>query len=241
MNLALVNLVKLQEVDAQIEKLKRIKEEGPQRVLEVEAELEAAETRVKESLAHEQEMSKRRRELEGQIEETEEKTRQNQTRQLQVKTNEEYRAILKENEYMHQVKSAQEDEVLDLMEKLENIRAENKKLKVWLEEQKKLLVQKKKNIEEWLAECVRDQESFSAKRPGLLGEIPKDFFRLYERLLENRNNRAVVPIMGGICQECHMKIPPQQFNELQSNEKLMTCPHCGRIIYWGDHEDFSAR
>ncbi|MDY6852442.1 MAG: C4-type zinc ribbon domain-containing protein, partial [Thermodesulfobacteriota bacterium] len=196
--------------------------------------------RVKESLAHEQEMNKRRRELESRLEEAEEKTRQNQTRQLQVKTNEEYRALLQENEYLRQTKSTQEDEVLDLMEKLEDIRAENKKLKVWLEDQKKVLAEKKKSIEEWLAQCVRDQESFNAKRPGLLGEIPKDFFRLYERLLKSRNNRAVVSIMGGICQECHMKIPPQQFNELQSNKKLMTCPHCGRIIYWGDHEDFSA-
>ena len=23
-------------------------------------------------------------------------------------------------------------------------------------------------------------------------------------------------------------------------EQSPTCPHCGRIIYWGDHEDFSA-
>jgi predicted nucleic acid-binding Zn-ribbon protein len=31
-----------------------------------------------------------------------------------------------------------------------------------------------------------------------------------------------------------MAIPPQRFNELIRGEKLMDCPSCRRIIYWGD-------
>ncbi|MBW2650784.1 MAG: hypothetical protein JRC66_07240 [Deltaproteobacteria bacterium] len=27
------------------------------------------------------------------------------------------------------------------------------------------------------------------------------------------------------------------YNELQRNERLMLCPHCGRIMYWEDRDD----
>jgi len=238
LNVVIVNLVKLQKLDAYIKNLKKVQEEGPKKLAEVEAEIEAAEKRVADSLALEKEMHKRRRDLEAEVEDIDEKIKQNQARQLRVKTNEEYRALLKENEYLRKSNAQREDEILDLMEKIEKITVENKGLKVWLEEQKKILAEKKKNIESWLEQCRQDQARMDAERPALLKEVPENYLNLYQRLYNGRNGRAVVPIVNGICQECHLQIPPQQFNELQRNDKLMTCPHCNRIIYWQNHEDF---
>jgi predicted nucleic acid-binding Zn-ribbon protein len=47
----------------------------------------------------------------------------------------------------------------------------------------------------------------------------------------------VVEIRAGICQGCHMRIPPQMGNQIRSNIQQNTgvifhCPHCGRILYW---------
>jgi len=238
LNVVIVNLVKLQKLDTNIKNLKKLQEEGPKKLAEVEAEIQAAEKRVADSLALEKEMNKRRRELEVEVEDIGEKIKQNQARQLRVKTNEEYRALLKENEYLRKSNAQREDEILELMEKIEKITVENKSLKVWLEEQKKILAEKKKNIETWLLQCRKDQDRMDAERPGLLQGVPENYLTLYQRLYNGRNGRAVVPILNGICQECHLQIPPQQFNELQRNDKLMTCPHCDRIIFWQSHEDF---
>jgi hypothetical protein len=46
--------------------------------------------------------------------------------------------------------------------------------------------------------------------------------------------------MKGVCQCCHLAIPPQKFNELIKGEKMMSCPHCMRIIYWGDDERYKS-
>lgn len=240
MNLALISLVKLQRLDGRIVELKRAEAEGPEKLTEVDQELNAAEDKVRQSLALEEEMKKRRRELEREIEDTDEKIKQNQVRQLQVKTNEEYRALLKENDYLKKSNAQREDEILALMEDLERTSAENESLKVWLEEKRETLSVKREEIEAWMAQCLKDQTPLDMERSSLVKDIPKEMERLYQRIFKARQGRAIAPIISGICQECHMQIPPQDYNELQRNEKIMVCPHCDRILYWGDHEDYQG-
>ena len=131
-------------------------------------------------------------------------------------------------------------QILALMEELEGIVSENEGLKVWLEEQEVQLSEKKSSIARWMDECVRDQDRLDSERAVLVQDIPRDFMSFYQRVFKGRNGRAVVPVLDGICQECHLQIPPQDYNELQRNDKLMSCPHCDRIIYWQDHEDFMS-
>lgn len=239
MNLDLINLIKLQQLDQRIQELKKVEQEGPLKLEAVEAELEAAEQKVEESLAGEQEMIKRRRDLETEIEDYDRKIIENQSRQLLVKTNEEYRAILKENDFLRKANSTREDEVLELMEAVETLSRENKELTVWLEDQKKALAQKEKDIRKWIAASAKELGSMDVQRAGILRDIPDNFIALYERVYERHKGKAVVSIIDGVCQECHMKIPPQKFNELQRNDKLMSCPNCARIMFWGDHDDYA--
>ena len=55
------------------------------------------------------------------------------------------------------------------------------------------------------------------------------------------NGQAISSVIQGVCQICHMGIPPQKFNELMRGEALMTCPNCNRMIYWGGDEYFMNR
>jgi len=52
---------------------------------------------------------------------------------------------------------------------------------------------------------------------------------------------AISPVIKGVCQMCHLGIPPQKFNELIKGETLMTCPNCMRIIYWGEDERYQLK
>ncbi|MFH1137643.1 MAG: C4-type zinc ribbon domain-containing protein [Pseudomonadota bacterium] len=238
MNLDIVNLVKLQQLDFKIEKTKRAAQEGPRKLAELDAQLQAAETRVAESLAKEQDALKRRRELEREIDDAQEKIKNNQARQLQVKTNEEYRAMLKESDFLKKSNSTREDEILALMESLEALVEENKGLKVWLEEEKESLAKRKKEIEAWIRVSLEESEVLEIERNSILKDIPGNYTALYKRIYAGRNGRAVVSIVDGICQECHLQIPPQEYNELQRNEKVQVCPNCQRIIFWKEHRDF---
>lgn len=238
MNLDLVNLVLLQKLDTEIDTYKRVEEEGPQRIAQLDAELEAAEEKVRQAKALEQEYAKQHRELERELAETEEKLKSNQARQLQVKTNEEYRALLKENEYLRKSNTAREDEILTLMDRLEKAKAENQELEGWIEQERTRIGQEKAAIEKEIEASRLSLDDLYQKRDALAKDIPHRSISLYKRMYSGRNGRAVASIVDGVCAECHMQIPPQQFNELQRNESLMTCPNCQRIIFWGEHQDF---
>ena len=154
------------------------------------------------------------------------------------KTNEEYRALLKESDYLKKANTAREDEILALMESLENLVEENVKLKVWLEEERASLNKRKKEIEGLIRKSLDDSEILDIERRSILKDIPGAYTALYNRVYAGRNGKAVVAAADGICQECHLQIPPQDFNELQRNEKVQVCPNCQRIIFWKDHQDF---
>ena len=58
--------------------------------------------------------------------------------------------------------------------------------------------------------------------------------RLYDRLAV-RTMPAVVPIRGGKCGGCHLKVSSDADSASRSqkaNAELVTCDQCGRIIYW---------
>lgn len=238
MNIDLINLVKLQKVDARLIHFQKIEEETPQKLAQVEAELQAAEDKFLQSQTLEVELHKRRRNLEADIKDTDEKIKTNQVRQLRAKNNEEYRAMLKEAEFLRKSNSEREDEVLRILEEIEKVSAENKLLKVWVEEQRAEAARKTKVIQENLTRCRTDRQVLDDERDGLIQALPANILSMYQRLRPQQVGRAVVPIVEGICQQCHLMIPPQNFNLLQRNDAVMTCPNCERIIYWQDHEDY---
>jgi len=78
-----------------------------------------------------------------------------------------------------------------------------------------------------------------SKRGELTSEVDPKLMKDYDFIRQAREGIALAPVSEGSCTVCHMGIPPQQFNELQRMDKIMTCPSCRRLIYWADAEEFS--
>jgi predicted nucleic acid-binding Zn-ribbon protein len=60
--------------------------------------------------------------------------------------------------------------------------------------------------------------------------------RVYDRIAA-RNMPAVVPIHGGKCGGCHLKVSSEVESAARSKSPdplaaLPTCDQCGRIVYW---------
>jgi predicted nucleic acid-binding Zn-ribbon protein len=70
----------------------------------------------------------------------------------------------------------------------------------------------------------------SSGREELRGKIEKGWLKTYDTLAGKRGY-AVSPVIGGVCQGCQMRIPPQLNNILARMESLEMCPRCARIIY----------
>ncbi|OPX18320.1 hypothetical protein BXT86_01900 [candidate division WOR-3 bacterium 4484_100] len=66
------------------------------------------------------------------------------------------------------------------------------------------------------------------KRNDLLKKLPKELAEIYERL-KKRYHQAIAPVENGFCLGCFQQLPTQL---LTRSQEIITCPNCGRILYW---------
>ena len=69
-----------------------------------------------------------------------------------------------------------------------------------------------------------------AARDAARAAVEKQWLRTYDSLAAKRGY-AVAPVLKGVCQGCHMALPPQLNNILARMESIETCPRCGRLVY----------
>jgi uncharacterized protein len=70
----------------------------------------------------------------------------------------------------------------------------------------------------------------TAVRDAARAQVEIQWIKLYDALAAKRGY-AVAPVVKGVCQGCHMALPPQLSNVLARMESIQTCPRCGRLIY----------
>ena len=72
-----------------------------------------------------------------------------------------------------------------------------------------------------------------AARDAARAQVEKQWLKTYDTLSAKRGY-AVAPVIKGVCQGCHMALPPQLNNILARMESIETCPRCGRLVYRKD-------
>ena len=67
-------------------------------------------------------------------------------------------------------------------------------------------------------------------RDAARAKVEKKWVQVYDSLAAKRGY-AVAPVIKGVCQGCHMALPPQLNNILARMESIEMCPRCGRLVY----------
>jgi len=70
----------------------------------------------------------------------------------------------------------------------------------------------------------------TAARDAARVQVDIQWVKIYDSLAAKKGY-AVAPVVKGVCQGCHMALPPQLANTLARMETIETCPRCGRLIY----------
>ncbi|MBC7975612.1 MAG: hypothetical protein H7138_11575, partial [Myxococcales bacterium] len=70
----------------------------------------------------------------------------------------------------------------------------------------------------------------TAERDLARGGVELQWIKIYDSLVGKRGY-AVAPVIKGVCQGCHMALPPQLNNILARMQSIETCPRCGRLVY----------
>lgn len=97
---------------------------------------------------------------------------------------------------------------------------------------------RRRRLEEELVAVERKQERVRAERDALRGHrealvqaVPSHFRASYERLL-SAGGSAVVPVVGGTCGGCRLRLAETTLEKVKADREVVTCEHCLRFLYW---------
>lgn len=177
-------------------------------------------------------IDKQRRQLEAEITQEQYDLQKAQRKLLEVKTNKEYTAVLVEIDTLKQKISTHEDHVLQLMEATELRKQQMQGLDQQVKDEEQRLAEGRRQNEAELAVLQRLVDERRQAREEALQQLDRPVQEMYLRLLNSRKGLAVVGIRNSACDGCHLTLPPQLIQEVRRGDRLITCSHCQRILYW---------
>ena len=152
----------------------------------------------------------------------------------QMKTNKEYQAKMTEIENIKADKSIIEENILLSFEESDALAVQFNKEKVRLSQEETEYLVKKKEVEDFLKEIQEKLAVLEGHRSHIIPEVGRSYLQRYERILENKEGLAMVPVLGNSCGGCFMNVPQQVINEMKMHDKLIFCEMCARILYLED-------
>lgn len=230
------HLILLQDCDNRIREITNKKNEGPLRIKKLEEELNAIESKFREDYNRLEHLKKNIRKIDQEIQDLEDKIEKSNIKLSHIKSNKEYKAALKEIEDLKNAKFLTEDKAIQVMEEIEELEKICQANREKEAELRRRFEKDKDEVERELKALDEELKTLETKRDTFSQAIDQDLLREYLYLKERKEGQAISPVVGGVCQICHMGIPPQIFNELIRGNSLLTCTNCSRIIYWAEDE-----
>jgi predicted nucleic acid-binding Zn-ribbon protein len=200
-----------------------------QKIAGEKAAIDAAKTELKE-------LESKKKLLETEIGVAEGKLAKYRTQQSQVRKNDEYQALGHEIETTEAAIGTLEEQELAVMYAIDEAKkkfaAAEAELKANIsghEGRIQVLRERDTNLTAELA--TAQTEVVAAREP--IGELR---LKVYDRIAV-RNMPAVVPVSGGKCGGCHLKVSSEvesaaRGKGVDATTPLPTCDQCGRIVYW---------
>jgi len=232
-------LIQLQNIDTEINDASLFLESAPAQKEDLENKIKDSEKIV--SAAHDKlaQNQKNRRDLESHVQDLKEYISKYKRQLNDVKTNLEYRSLLKEiDDIQNKIDNIEENiiaEMLSADEIEKEIQSASQKageIKQKLHREMDDLTAKQKNMEE-------QKNSILEERKSVLPEIPKEILKQYDKIALKNKGIVLSPVTGEFCSMCFMRIRPQMLNELKKENEVIMCENCGRILFLTEEEKSS--
>ena len=238
MGLLIRKLLALQEVDLQIISLNDEKAKRLDSINEKKSEFEEQRAELEEQEAEVKRLKVEMKSMEVELADTSEKTQKLESQQINVKTNQEYKALDKEIYEAKAHRAEIEDQLLQKMELQEQASAQIGERRGQLEAKAKVLEGETASIESKIAELDQGIAELQQKRSEVASGIEDNLLRLYDRIYSSKGAPALVPLVNRACQGCHLAVPAGIESILRRRESdIITCENCSRILYIPVEED----
>ena len=190
-----------------------------------QSSLEAAKLRTRQI-----ESERKQRDLEIEAKKTQIEKYLNQ--QLLTRKNEEYKALTHEIEMAKEVIFKIEDAQIVLMEQAEVAAKEVIRATAEAAAAKKLVDDQIGQLNAREENLKKDFAELTGSRAALAGAVDDVTRNRYERIFKSKGENVVVGVEHSACGGCHMKLPTQIVTTCRAEAEIVTCPNCGRILYF---------
>ncbi len=232
MNSDLKNLIDLQQIDSQIAVLRAEIASLPKHVAQIEAKLAGCKARLEATQAAMKADETARRKHESDIQDQQQKISKYRDQSLNVKTNPEYKALMSEIGHAENAIQQLEDKVLEIMVATDSRKDALKKAEIELKADTAENEKEKEIARQRTAEDERQLAELNARRKGLRTGVDEDVLAHYDRVLKHRGSALAAVHEDQMCSACRVLQRPQVFQEVMSNEQIIFCSSCSRILYY---------
>jgi len=224
-------LLELQVADQEIRKLQEEIAELPKRIALIEQKLAGTKAQLEEARAAAKADEANKKKYESAIQDLQGKISKYRDQSLDVKTNEQYKALLHEIQFAEQEIRINEDRILDVMINVEGREKEVKAAEAELKAETAEIEKEKEEVRRVAAEDQKKLAEWNAKRDGLRQGIDGDLLRRHERVMKFRGS-GLAEVRDHKCMGCQVMLRPQTYNEVRNGELIVFCDSCQRVLYF---------
>ena len=233
----LERLIQLQELETAVHQARQAiaafpsqREALEARLAEHTGRLEATDRRLAENKAA-------RRDLEKEVAAVHSRLTRFKDQLMAVKTNKEYHAVQSEIASANAEVQRLEDLILERMLEADELADDSEKARHALAEEQAAIREEQGRLE-------RDRDRFQARvehhdndRAALVADLTPHLLETFDTLVRGRKGIAVGAVREGRCGACQVRLRPQLYNDVRSNERLIQCESCQRILYYPAEAD----
>jgi len=172
--------------------------------------------------------------LEKEVSEVQSRLSRSKEQLMAVKTNKEYQAMQKEISNGEEEIKRLEDKLLEKMLEGDDLNGSLKHADQLLVKERNIVETERARIEKERIELEQQIKVLQVERNEIVSQLPSQIIALFEMLARGRKGIAVVEAANGRCSSCQVRLRPQLFNNVRSNNTLIQCESCQRILYFAE-------
>lgn len=228
----ILKLLEVQEIDLNIIDMVKLQKSLPEELQHLKKDVELKKKNLDNAVLTARDTKAKQKTLEVELEGSKSTALKYKGQLFQIKSNDQYKALLQEIDQIEKKMASIEDKILGVMFEIDEKDALVKQAESELKQSEEQYRFGQEEIQQKIRKVEQDTQTLRDNRARLKKDIDPKAFQLYERIMKNKQGSSIVPVVGNICQGCFMKLTPNDVNEVHKCVSIRLCENCSRILYY---------
>lgn len=233
----LIVLRTLHRIHRQLRDLQDRLAQGPRLIRAKEAAVRQAEENLSRLQAEIRRLQVSIDEKQLNLKAREESVKKRRIQLMEAKSNREYQLLLDQIRADEMANSTLADEILEEMERLDQLKATLSSAKEEVAKAKEELDRTREQVAATETKLRAEIDGLQQDRAEVEGKLPEDCRELYDRVVRAKGEDALAPVDGQYCGGCHQQVPLNSINALLLGQAVL-CRACGRLLYVPENYNF---